>query len=69
MEEEVKRCKRCNRKLKDEESKQRGFGETCYKKYLDSLSHINRLFYLQGGENERKSISSNKNANQTSSEI
>lgn len=26
-------CKRCHRKLKDEASKQLGFGKTCYKKY------------------------------------
>ena len=27
-------CRRCHRKLKDEESKQLGFGKICYKKYL-----------------------------------
>ena len=26
-------CRRCHRKLKDEESKKLGFGKTCYKKY------------------------------------
>lgn len=27
-------CRRCHRKLKDEESRKLGFGKTCYKKYL-----------------------------------
>ena len=30
-----KKCKRCGRVLKTEESKERGFGEVCYEKYLN----------------------------------
>ena len=33
MEEKI--CKRCHRKLKDEKSKELGFGKICYKKYLN----------------------------------
>lgn len=32
--EENKICKRCHRKLKDEKSKELGFGPICYQKYL-----------------------------------
>ena len=28
-------CKRCHRKLKDERSKELGFGKVCYQKYLN----------------------------------
>ena len=28
-------CKRCHRKLKDDKSKELGFGPVCYKKYLN----------------------------------
>lgn len=31
---EKKLCRRCGRVLKDEESIQKGFGRTCYKKFL-----------------------------------
>ena len=27
-------CRRCHRKLRDEKSKELGFGKVCYKKYL-----------------------------------
>lgn len=47
MDEEVKRCKRCNRKLKDEESKQRGFGKLCYKKHLALIKNKKRLFNIE----------------------
>ena len=32
--EERKICKRCGRKLKDETSKQLGYGKICYKKII-----------------------------------
>lgn len=32
--DENKICKRCHRKLKDDKSKELGFGPICYKKYL-----------------------------------
>lgn len=47
MNEEIKRCRRCNRKLKDEESKQRGFGKLCYKKHLAALQNRRRLFTIK----------------------
>lgn len=28
-------CKRCHRKLKDTESRKRGFGDICYQKYIE----------------------------------
>lgn len=30
MSEEIKRCGRCNRKLKDAQSKERGYGPVCW---------------------------------------
>lgn len=32
--EDIKVCRRCHRKLKDEKSKKLGFGKICYQKYL-----------------------------------
>lgn len=32
--EPIEHCRRCHRKLKDEKSRQLGFGKTCYEKYL-----------------------------------
>ena len=32
--ENCKYCNRCHRKLKDEKSKELGFGKICYEKYL-----------------------------------
>lgn len=29
------KCKRCNRPLKTEEAQKRGYGATCYKRYLE----------------------------------
>lgn len=34
--EDIRRCNRCHRLLKDEVSKARGFGNICYQKYLQS---------------------------------
>lgn len=31
---DVSICRRCHRKLKDENSKKLGFGKVCYQKYL-----------------------------------
>ena len=33
MIEETHLCRRCGRKLRSEESKQKGMGQTCYKKW------------------------------------
>ena len=33
--EEIKRCRRCHRELKDEQSKELGFGKICYTKYMN----------------------------------
>ena len=37
MEKDISKkfCKRCHRELKDNQSKQIGYGPVCYKKYLD----------------------------------
>lgn len=35
----TKYCRYCGRLLKSKESIQRGFGLTCYKKYLQSLNN------------------------------
>ena len=34
--EEVKRCRRCHRELKDLESRKLGLGKICYNKYTQS---------------------------------
>lgn len=44
MEEEIIFCKRCHRKLKDDESKKIGFGKICYKKQLKLKDNKNYLF-------------------------
>jgi len=31
------KCKRCKRELRNKTSQKRGFGDICYKKYLDSI--------------------------------
>ncbi len=38
-------CHRCHRKLKDDESKKRGFGKVCYEKYIKQK--INYLFEMR----------------------
>ena len=45
-------CRRCHRKLKDEESKGLGFGKTCYKKYLKRKP--NYLFEVNTNEINRQ---------------
>ena len=42
---EYNKCLRCGRKLNSEESKQRGFGNTCWEKYKSSISY-KELFTL-----------------------
>lgn len=42
------KCKRCNRPLKSEEAQLRGYGPTCYKKYLEENKVIQKdLFTIQ----------------------
>lgn len=41
-------CRRCHRKLKDEESIKLGFGRICYLKYKQSKKAY--LFELEGGD-------------------
>ena len=43
--QDIKYCKRCNRKLTDEKSKQLGYGKVCYKK-IQSVTK-NYLFDLE----------------------
>ena len=40
-----KLCKRCHRELKDEKSKELGFGPVCYKKYINRQRHF--LFKME----------------------
>lgn len=48
---QVHLCRRCGRKLKSEESKSRGMGESCYKKWIAEHGH-KKLFNLkQSGGN------------------
>lgn len=46
VQEQVKNglCRRCNRKLKDPISVERGFGEICYHKYMAGLKIGKGLF-------------------------
>ena len=44
QENQIKYCKRCHRKLKDEKSKELGFGKICYKKYIQANQKKNYLF-------------------------
>lgn len=43
--EEFDLCKRCHRKLRDDQSKKLGFGPVCYKKYLQK--HKTYLFEME----------------------
>lgn len=43
---ETSLCRRCGRKLRSEESKARGMGETCYKKSQSEAVH-KKLYTLQ----------------------
>lgn len=43
--EENKYCKRCHRQLKDEQSKQLGFGPVCYQKQIKKK--VNYLFNME----------------------
>ena len=36
---EYLKCLRCGRKLQSEESKQRGYGNTCWEKYTNSVRY------------------------------
>ena len=40
-------CKRCHRKLKDDKSKELGFGKICYMKYLQSKNKKVYLFNME----------------------
>lgn len=48
--EEVKYCRRCHRKLKDDKSRQLGFGPVCYEKQL--INQKNYLFTMEVNRNE-----------------
>lgn len=38
-------CRRCGRKLRSEEAKQRGMGAVCYKKWMEESNH-KKLFII-----------------------
>jgi len=48
--DEVKYCKRCHRELKDDKSRQLGFGKICYNKYIKKEK--NYLFTMGVNKNE-----------------
>lgn len=52
QEENDNYCRRCHRKLKDEKSKQLGFGKICYLKYIKSTQHNNYLFDIDNIKGE-----------------
>lgn len=45
-------CRRCHRKLKDNKSKELGFGPICYRKYLKQ----NKLFLFDMGEDKNNEM-------------
>lgn len=46
-------CRRCNRKLKDTESVERGFGKICYRKYM-AENTMKPLFEVKKNESKAK---------------
>ena len=48
-------CRRCGRKLRSEEAKQRGMGPTCYKKWLAEGSP-KKLFRISSLHSSRDSV-------------
>lgn len=58
MAEQVARCKRCGRKLKNPLFIKLGFGKTCYIKSCKNKSHFKKLF------DERMVVNDGKNRNQ-----
>ena len=48
-------CRRCGRKLKSESSKERGMGETCYRKWLIEDNH-KKLFLSPSLQTSKKSV-------------
>lgn len=51
--EKVPVCRRCNRKLKDIESIERGFGIICYRKYM-AENMAKPLFEVKSDEQKTK---------------
>ena len=52
MKDDNIRCKRCHRILVSPEARQRGYGDLCWKKYLNEQQQKNSLFPLdkKGGK-------------------
>lgn len=48
-------CRRCGRKLKSEESKQRGFGDVCFQKWLAEGGH-KKLFSISSLQKTEESV-------------
>ncbi len=57
MAQEIRRCKRCGRKLKNPLFIKLGMGKTCYEKSCLNKSHFKKLF------DERMVIKNGKNRN------
>lgn len=45
--EDSAKCKRCHRVLKDPVARHRGYGEFCWRKYLEEQQQKNSLFPLK----------------------
>ena len=48
-------CRRCGRKLRSEEAKQRGMGYVCYKKWMTE-SKKNKLFTISSLQSAKDSV-------------
>lgn len=48
-------CRRCGRKLRSEEAKQRGMGPVCYQKYL-SEDRYKKLFNISSLHHTKDSV-------------
>lgn len=48
-------CRRCGRKLKSEKSKERGFGDACYKKWVAEHGH-KKLFSISSLQTSKNNV-------------
>lgn len=48
-------CRRCGRKLKSESSKERGMGESCFRRWIAEHGH-KKLFSIPSLQTEEKSV-------------
>lgn len=48
-------CRRCGRKLRSEEAKQRGMGQVCYRKWMAEDNH-KKLFRVRSLHSSKDSV-------------